>query len=287
MQHLDFREWSIAYQRMGSGPSVLFLHNGGSSHRIWLPIMESLADSYDVAAIDLLGYGESSKPGHSYDMDTYVDMVRTVLDTLGMERVILVGNCMGSAISIHTAEALSDRVRGLVLVNPLTERTFSKGWLAGVLKLRQAAPSVVGGLYRTLGKIRLPKWSASSALSFQLGQRGRKQGLHHDEVLQGHHASQGQLDSMLSVLADIEAYADIDALSEERIANLPPLATYWGSSNRILSAKEGEALNEQLSPVMSGASADCGHLVMMEAPDEVAQFIHSFSEQLPEAEAHV
>ena len=271
MQQLNFREWTIAYRRMGQGEPVVFLHNGGTSHHIWLQVMEQLQGEYDCIAVDLLGYGASSKPADAYTMDIYVDMVRTLLDTLELDRVSIVGNCMGSAIALHAARALPERFRAMVLVNPLTEATFSAGWLAGALKARKAAPGLVGGLYRGLSQFQLPRWTASSTLRFQIGRRGAEQGVHKDPTLQAQHASDGQLRSMLAVLADIDAYAEIDAPNFAE--KLPPIATIWGEDNRILSAKVGKNLHQHLRPEASHALKGCGHLVMMEAPEEVADAI--------------
>lgn len=276
MQFLPFRNGKIAYERLGQGPTLLFLHNGGTSHHIWQGVMERLCDSFDVIGIDLLGYGESSKPGSNYDMATYVASVKQVLDTLGVDKVCLVGNCMGSAISLHFAATYPERVQGLVLVNPLTEQTFKGGWLAWVLKLRQASPKTVGWMYDQLGKLRLPRVFATPSLAFQLGPRGVSKGLHHDTELARHFASRGQLHSLLSVLADIRAYAEVDQFKVAEHKGFPPIATVWGRKNRVLSAKAGEALDQCLRPVESKALGDCGHLAMMEAPDEVAAFIRDF-----------
>src|SRR5690625_7206901 len=134
METLPFREWHIAYTQQGRGETILFLHNGGTSHHIWTEVAAQLQDQYHTVSIDLLGYGESSKPGHSYTMDVYVDMVRTVLDTLGVERVYLVGNCMVSAISLHFANVYTALVRSLVLIQTLIEATSIEGCCAAVLK---------------------------------------------------------------------------------------------------------------------------------------------------------
>lgn len=282
MKTLTFRTWEIAYERFGHGPSVLFLHNGGTSHHIWRDVMERMQDRFDVIAVDLLGYGESSKPGHGYTMDVYVDMVRIILDTLELSDVDLVGNCMGSAISLHFARQYPTRVRSLVLVNPLTEATFSQGWLAGVLKARQLSPTVIGGAYRKFSSIRLPGWTARSALAFQLGKRGRKKGVQKDPTLKNLHTSDGQLRSLLEVLADIDAYAAID--TPEFATDLPPILTIWGESNRILSSRAGQNLNQNLQPEDAYTIGDCGHLVMMEAPEEVSSIIEGFIASNPRQE---
>lgn len=280
MKTLPFREWTIAYTRQGQGPTVLFLHNGGTSHHIWMDVAERLSSSYDTIAIDLLGYGQSSKPGHSYTMDVYVDMVRTVLDTLDIPKAHLVGNCMGSAISLHVAKTYPERVQTLSLVNPLTEGTFKKGWLAGVLKARQLSPKMIGGAYRKLSAIRLPRWTAGSSLSFQLGRKGRARGIHRDPALKDLHASDGQLRSMLEVLADIESYAAID--QPDFVEQIPhPILTLWGESNRVLSARAGKKLNTTLAPQQQHQLSGCGHLVMMEAPEDVAAHLSTFLQEHP------
>lgn len=276
---IPFRTWNIAYERRGSGSPLLFLHNGGTSHRIWRDVMNNLQSDYDVIAIDLLGYGESSKPGHSYTMDVYVDLVVTVLDTFQIDRVTLVGNCMGSAISLHMAHQHPERIRGLILINPLTEATFNHGWLAPVLKARQASPNLVGRAYKTISNVKLPQWTAPGSLAFQIGKAGRQRGIHKDGELQQLHASKGQLRSMLDVLADIDAYAEIDAPGFVT-PDFPPIYTIWGEDNRVLSAKAGARLNKTLEPHASCTIPECGHLVMMESPDKVANHMRQYLQEL-------
>ena len=278
MLSFPFGDWTIAYERQGRGSPVIFLHNGGTSHAIWLEVMTRLAPRHDVIAVDLLGYGASSKPGSGYTMSNYVELVKTLYTELKLERATLVGNCMGSAIAMSYARLYPERVSSLVLINPLTEATFSAGWLATALKLRQASPTVVGGLYKRLGALTLPAWTGPMTLAFQVGSVGRKRAIHHNASLQACHSSEGQLQSMLEVLADIDAYAELDQFVPP--AGFPERMTIWGAENRILSARAGEALNKTLRPTRQERLSGCGHLVMMERPDEVAALIEGFVESL-------
>lgn len=274
MQKIPFRNWSISYRRMGSGPALLFLHNGGTSHRIWAPVMERLAPRHDVIAVDLLGYGASSKPGHDYTMSVYVDLVQCVLDTLRLPQVTLVGNCMGSAIALHFAHRHPERVAALVLLNPLTRDTISRAKLAPVLSLQRHGPRIARTLFGQAARLRLPRWTAGTALAMQFGPLGRRAGLTKDTALRALHSSEGQLRSMLAVLDDIEAYEAIDrgALTEP----MPPICTIWGQRNQILSAAAGRELNTKLRPRAEHMLPDCGHLAMMEMPDEVAAIVERF-----------
>lgn len=271
-------DWSIAYERQGSGPPILFFHNGGTSHAIWLDVMARLAPRFDVVAVDLLGYGASSKPGGGYTMINYVALVEALYAELKIERATLVGNCMGSAISMSFARLHPDRVSGLVLINPLTQATFSAGWLAAALKLRQASPRAVGGLYKRLGALKLPGWTAAMSLAFQLGSVGKDREVQNNPSLRACHSSEGQLRSMLEVLADIDAYAELDRFVPP--PGFPERMTIWGAENRVLSARAGEKLNQTLRPTRQQRLAGCGHLLMLERPEEVADSIDGFAKSL-------
>src|SRR5690554_6066886 len=79
---LDVGGHRIAYVDEGEGMPLFFLHNGGTSHAIWTPVMKELAPRYRVVAIDLLGYKTSDRPGNGYTMERYVDIVAQVTKKL-------------------------------------------------------------------------------------------------------------------------------------------------------------------------------------------------------------
>ncbi|HEX2032023.1 MAG TPA: alpha/beta fold hydrolase, partial [Actinomycetota bacterium] len=77
---------------LGDGPTVVLLHGLGATKLSWLPLMSPLAERFRVVAPDLPGHGESSKPRGGYTPAFYGGVVRRLLDALGEERAVLVGN---------------------------------------------------------------------------------------------------------------------------------------------------------------------------------------------------
>lgn len=274
LESFDFRGLSITYEHTGQGEPVIMLHNGGSSHAIWAEVANRLAGKYEIFALDLLGFGNSAKPGSGYTLDNYVAMLEEFVSSQGLEKVALVGNCMGCAISLAFTDRHPNKLKALVLCNPLTESTFLGGWLGPLLWLRERMPAVNRQVYRALGHLKLTNGIGSVVTAFQLGPRGRALKVHRSPQIFGPYAATGQLESLLGVLDDLENYAVIDHLSPR--PGFPPICTIWGLKNKIVSPKAGRRLNSTLNPARQEWLPDSGHLLMLEQPDEVASIIDEF-----------
>lgn len=274
MESFDFRGLPIAFEHTGRGEPVIMLHNGGSSHAIWEGVAARLAGKYEIFALDLLGFGDSAKPGCGYTLTNYVAMLEEFVRSRRLEKVALVGNCMGCAISLAFTERHPDRVQALVLCNPLTESTFLGGWLGPLLWLREKMPGINRQVYGLLGHLKLTNGIGSGATLLQLGPRGRALRVHRSPEIYRPYAATGQLESLLGVLDDLENYAVIDNLAPPE--GFPPICTIWGLKNKIVSPKAGRRLNSTLHPVRQEWLPDSGHLLMLEQPDEVASIIDEF-----------
>ena len=95
---------------------VAFLHGFALDGRMWAPQTAALASTYRTLAIDLPGFGRSRYiEGHT----PMVAEILTVLDLRGIERLHLVGASLGAAVAVDVALVHGDRVRSLVLADPL------------------------------------------------------------------------------------------------------------------------------------------------------------------------
>lgn len=269
METFQYGPHSIRYVRRGTGAPLVLLHNGGTSHAIWTDVVP-LLDGYGIFALDLLGFGASSKPGRDYELDTHVDILSAFIDAHALAPVFLVGNCMGSAISLSFAIRRPEAVRAMVLINTLTTGTFAKG-IYGPMK---SWPDRAPGLVSLMSKIPVGARFGRFGVRSQLGKAGIARRVHDREELRAGYASAAQSHALLSILADIPHYAPLDRFVPP--PDFPPICTVWGLENRVLRAKEGRAFVDTLNPARQEWLEGCGHLPMLDRPDSVAAIVNEF-----------
>lgn len=106
----------------GSGPAVLMLHGGGpgaSGVSNYSRNIDALAAHFRVIVPDMPGYGRSAKHvDHSDPFGYLADMMRGLLDALGIDVAHLVGNSYGGAAALRLALDGPHRVGKLVLMGP-------------------------------------------------------------------------------------------------------------------------------------------------------------------------
>jgi pimeloyl-ACP methyl ester carboxylesterase len=109
----------ISTLTMGEGPHMLLLHGLGATKSSFFDTAAALSRRYTVHAIDLPGFGGSSKPSTApYGAPYAARAVIGTMDALGIERAHLVGNSMGGRVAIEVGLERPDRVGGIALLSP-------------------------------------------------------------------------------------------------------------------------------------------------------------------------
>jgi FAD/FMN-containing dehydrogenase/pimeloyl-ACP methyl ester carboxylesterase len=107
---------STAILEGGDGPPIVLLHGPGSYAAHWLRAIPGLVGSHRVVAPDLPGHGESGpRDGEGEVLAWLAELIEQTCT----EPPVLVGNALGGAIAARFAIAHGDRIRRLVLVDPL------------------------------------------------------------------------------------------------------------------------------------------------------------------------
>lgn len=101
----------------GQGRPVVLLHGVASSSRIWLLVGPRLGERDRVFALDQRGHGESAKPASGYDFPSVVADAAAFIETLGLDRPVVVGHSWGGNVAVELAATHPDAVAGLVLVD--------------------------------------------------------------------------------------------------------------------------------------------------------------------------
>jgi pimeloyl-ACP methyl ester carboxylesterase len=109
----------LHYRDTGQGSVVVLLHGYMASSRYWQQVVDQLSGKHRIISLDLLGFGDSPKPGFSrYDYEAQMNSINATLDAIGIDQpFILVGHSMGSLLSLRYARTYPTKVSKLVLTN--------------------------------------------------------------------------------------------------------------------------------------------------------------------------
>ena len=256
---------------MGKGPDVLLIHGLGGTRASLFETAADLSPSYRVHAIDLPGFGSSSKPATgAYNSRWFADIVLGLLDELRISRTHIVGNSMGGRVGIEMALLAPERVSALGLLCP------------GVAFVRRGCHPIVRLLRPEFGM--LPHTLHRSLIASQFWS------MFHDrdridpdvgalmvEEFRRIYASRGARYAFLSSARNIYLEAPFGPQGfYPRLAGLEPPALFiWGSHDPLIPAAFGRHVREWL-PSAEQVVMDCGHVPQVERPEECNRLLLDF-----------
>ncbi len=111
----------LYYEDHGSGSPVVLIHGWPLSGASWEKQTAALlAAGHRVIAYDRRGFGRSSQPAVGYNYDTFASDLNTVLTSLNLTDVCLVGFSMGTGeVTRYIGKYGTKRVRKAVLIGTL------------------------------------------------------------------------------------------------------------------------------------------------------------------------
>ncbi|TMI75403.1 MAG: alpha/beta hydrolase [Bacteroidetes bacterium] len=100
----------------GSKLPILFVHSFGGNTQHWQNQLEYYRKNRRAIAFDLRGHGRSAAPeNNNYSVEALAKDIATVVDSLNLDRFILVGHSMGGSAAIAYAGKHPEKVAGLVI----------------------------------------------------------------------------------------------------------------------------------------------------------------------------
>jgi len=243
----------IHYQEEGKASrAVVFIHGSGPGASGFSNFKGNFRwiahHGFRCIVPDLPGYGLSAKPvDRAYVLDFFVETLRQLLDTLRVDRCVLIGNSLGGAIAMKLALDQPHRVGQLVLMGP------------GGLEEREV-------YFRMEGIQRMMTDFAGGALDRQ-GMRRLLTLLVHDPC----HVTEELLDERVPIVN----MQPKEVLSTMRVPNLTerlpelrmPVLGFWGVNDRFCPASGAMKILEHCPNARFTLLNRCGHWVMVEHVD--------------------
>ena len=110
----------IHYVSRGDGDTaVVFVHCWGCNMHYFDGAMAKVAPKYRVVALDLAGHGMSGTKRAKWNVRSFANDVRAVVEKLGLKHVVLVGHSMSGNITLDATLVMPDKVIGLVPIDTL------------------------------------------------------------------------------------------------------------------------------------------------------------------------
>jgi haloalkane dehalogenase len=143
------RGLTMAYEEVGEGDPVVFLHGNPTSSYLWRNIIPFLSDSYRCIAPDLIGMGDSDKlpdsgPGR-YTLVEHREYLDELLGSLDLgDRITLVIHDWGSGLGFDWASRNRDRVVGIAYMEAIVQPVTWADWPEGARSIFDAMRSDAG-----------------------------------------------------------------------------------------------------------------------------------------------
>ncbi|MEM9836216.1 MAG: alpha/beta hydrolase [Bacteroidota bacterium] len=280
-QYLDYEGHRIAYYQAGTGPKLTFIHGFPTSSHDWVRVWSRLQDQYSLLALDLLGFGQSSKPRpHSYNFTQQAHIVRAVWQHLGITQTTVIAHDYGSTVAL---ELIAQQKEGDFTGASTVKAAHPLPQLQQVLLLNGG---IVQGVYRPRIIQRLMASFLGPALGLVLGRGSLARNF---RAIFGpqYPLTDAEIDDFWSAievsngkwaLPYIGRYLHERAARHRRweaaIANPGvPLHHFWGLFDPISGQAMVDAMQD-LNPQLQGQALDgVGHYPQWEKPEELAAYI--------------
>jgi pimeloyl-ACP methyl ester carboxylesterase len=253
-----------------TGPSmpdtpVVALHGLNDCHLTWKRVAPLLGRDRRVLTPDLPGHGMSGRPDASYELRWYARTMARWMDSLGLDRVDVVGHSFGGGVAQSMLWECPERIRRLVLV--------SSGGLGSevALVLRLAS---LPYLVERLGQ---PFMGPFTRLALQALCNVMPEDYIDD--LSRMNAQEGSARAFARTVRDI-----IDWRGQRRtfyqsaheLGELPPMALLWGNRDSIIPTTHATALTSFVEGVRLVLFEGCGHYPHQELPESFAHEVRTF-----------
>lgn len=263
---------TLSYIDEGSGDAIVFVHGLSTTLTSFNPILKDfLRKKYRIIALDLIGYGRSSKPEIQYSIALHAQNLFLFIQKLGIRKFHLAGHSMGAAVSLLFAFDHPDLIGSLVLLTPGGLEEYPA---AVIDYLQNSYENSIGKRYsnpmiaKNYFKSSVYQWNKDMKEFIQI----REKQMLDPEWLKVRRTIQLSSFSFLQIGKDI--LARMDSIKA-------PVLVLLGKQDMIVSSRTVEEnISERVKNWKVQTFDQCGHMIQYDQKDKVIRAIDEFLKNL-------
>jgi abhydrolase domain-containing protein 6 len=253
-KEIKIDDHNIVYLEGGKGPTILLLHGYMGDKDNWVMLAPYLIKDYHVVIPDIPGYGESSMiEKDSYDLSNQMSRLHKFAQALELKKFHIAGNSMGGLFAGTYAVRYPDEIISVGLIDAggvtslrtsLVHKLAEKGENPLLLKDSNDVPRLVALLCVNEPNLPYPikKVMIKTALANrQFYEKERK-----------------------------EFVPDLYSLEKDLPKIKAPTLILWGDQDKVIDVSSVPVFEKGLINHKTVIIKDCGHVPMMEKPQETA-----------------
>ncbi len=256
----------VHYVDEGDGRPLLLLHGNPDWSFLYRKIVVQLRDRFRCVAPDYPGFGLSAHPvGYRYTPAEHAVVVGELVDHLGLQGAVVMGQDWGGPIGMEVASRRPDRVHGLVMGNTWY-------WPADALQMRAFSrlmgTALIQGLIlrRNLFVNRLMKWTLRADLSDEEFD-------HYRAVVPTPASRAGIAEFPIQIRAAHPWLADLERRVGAELTEKPILLVFGRKDPALGSRKIIDRWQDTFTNAEYLELPDAGHYIQEDAPDQIAAAI--------------
>lgn len=271
----------VHVKRAGEGrPVLVLLHGFGASMFSWRKVVGPLAEHSTVIAYDRPAFGLTDRPlsgewdpdvwpgGSPYGPEAQVEILVRILDALGVDQAVLVGNSMGGAVAALAAARRPERVQALVLVDAYLDGAELPTALRAVMRSpigRRVGPTVLSPMAAGIGPALRSLVADAATVT--------------PEMVEGY-ARPFRLPRANTALWELTAAGVIHVSEAELTQIAVPTLVVRGEADRLVTAAAAQRAADLIPGATLRSIPGAGHVPQEEQPTLFIQAIAEFLSRL-------
>lgn len=269
---------NVHYKEIGQGDiTFILLHGFGASLFSWREVMQPFSEYGRVIAYDRPAFGLTDRlmrgewNGTSpYSTEANVELLAGLMDTLGVEKAILVGNSAGGTVSVAFALKYPERVQALILVDPALYGNGGRfpQWLLPLLatpQMRHVGPLLVRSIADSGNDTIRLAWHNPELVT--------------DEVIAGYRKPL-KADNWDRALFEFTIASPPLDLDQHLVELTMPVIVVAGDDDRIIPTAQSIQASKDIPGSQLAILPGCGHVPHEECPAAFMEAVAGFLENL-------